>query len=635
MDLLWTILLVFLVCAQAQNITEVRVELGQNVILNCSGDNLDTYWYMQIHRQVRGSISRTFLGDSASTQYYIYSVRPKYSAFGNSLTIINITADDCRLYFCARRQNDNIQFVDTFSLVADVPVTAFTNICAENDQQQQRRMGVIYRCVVLSVFFVSVIILSCQKVLKCFTGEDVLLPCVHKGRDPPPKTLSVFWRDTDNNPVVDIKNNKPHYSSQHEKFRGRVESFPDLYKDGNFSIILKKVQQSDNGTYECHVPAVDVEQRLTLSVLKNVTTLRSVQFSVLPAGPDNELDLGPVSSFLFSGTNILVLLSLTAVSCQKVIKCFTGEDVLLPCVYKGRDPPPETLSVFWRDTDNNPVLDIKNNKPHYSSQHQKFRGRVESFPDLYKDGNFSIILKKVQQSDNGTYECHVPAVDVEQRLTLSVLKNVTTLRSVQFSVLPAGPDNELDLGPVSSFLFSNSVTLGSDAELVSHPAPHRKSQSDRLKFVIHITTTVSAVSCQADVTGFIGDDVLLPCTCTQVNSAVFWRDKNDSHILNIIQNKPDTLSQDQKFKGRVESFPDQYVNGNFSILLKKVQQTDSGPYYCLVPEVDCEQRVQLIVSGERAAAATTPAPGSSAHSPAVSLNFLRLLLLALFGCSFN
>ncbi|KAK2857232.1 hypothetical protein Q5P01_005967 [Channa striata] len=118
MDLLWMIL-VFLVCARAQNITEVRVELGQNVTLKCSGDNSNTYWYMEMyHSQVQGFIGRSFSNDPSDSQYQVRTVRPKYSAFGNSLMIINITADDCRLYFCGRKINNSVHFMDTFNLVS-------------------------------------------------------------------------------------------------------------------------------------------------------------------------------------------------------------------------------------------------------------------------------------------------------------------------------------------------------------------------------------------------------------------------------------------------------------------------------------------------------------------------------------
>ncbi|XP_067357265.1 uncharacterized protein [Channa argus] len=136
MDLLWMILLVFLVCAEAQNVTEVKVELGQNVTLNCSGDNVDVYWYVEFVSQVRGHISRTFSGDPADTEYFVSSVISKYSAWENSLLITNITAEDCRLYFCGRRINGDIQFVDTFSLVSDVPVGPPNNSSMENDDNQ-------------------------------------------------------------------------------------------------------------------------------------------------------------------------------------------------------------------------------------------------------------------------------------------------------------------------------------------------------------------------------------------------------------------------------------------------------------------------------------------------------------------
>ncbi|XP_026217128.1 uncharacterized protein LOC113163041 [Anabas testudineus] len=124
MDLLWMILSVFLVCAETEKVTEVRVELGQNITLNCSVNTTNTYWYLEInHSQVKGFISRSYTGDPADSQYYVYTLNSKYSAFGNSLTITNITAEDCRLYYCGRKINNSIQFVDTIHLVSDVAVS--------------------------------------------------------------------------------------------------------------------------------------------------------------------------------------------------------------------------------------------------------------------------------------------------------------------------------------------------------------------------------------------------------------------------------------------------------------------------------------------------------------------------------
>ncbi|KAL3999899.1 transcription factor SOX9 (SOX group E) [Sarotherodon galilaeus] len=57
MVLLWMILLVVLLCAEAKNVTEVRGELGTNVTLTCSKQTSDTHWYMEIHSQFRADVT--------------------------------------------------------------------------------------------------------------------------------------------------------------------------------------------------------------------------------------------------------------------------------------------------------------------------------------------------------------------------------------------------------------------------------------------------------------------------------------------------------------------------------------------------------------------------------------------------
>lgn len=108
------------------------------------------------------------------------------------------------------------------------------------------------------------------------------------------------------------------------------------------------------------------------------------------------------------------------VSCQvPVITGFKGEDVLLPCIYKGRDLPKQ-VSVHWRDKDDKKVLVIIESSPKFNSQDQIFKDRVESFPDVYKDGNFSVILKNLQQTDSGTYICNFPTLQFSSTVQLSV-----------------------------------------------------------------------------------------------------------------------------------------------------------------------------------------------------------------------
>ncbi|XP_072235506.1 uncharacterized protein [Leuresthes tenuis] len=120
MDLLWMMLLLVLVCSEAQKVTEVRGELGQDVTLTCSIRNKDIYWFMQIHSQFRAGIGRTFSSDAS---YFSPDFKTKYLILENRLVVKNISAEDCRLYFCAEKINGTFVFVDTFGLTADVPVT--------------------------------------------------------------------------------------------------------------------------------------------------------------------------------------------------------------------------------------------------------------------------------------------------------------------------------------------------------------------------------------------------------------------------------------------------------------------------------------------------------------------------------
>ncbi|XP_050921804.1 CXADR-like membrane protein isoform X2 [Lates calcarifer] len=143
---------------------------------------------------------------------------------------------------------------------------------------------------------------------------------------------------------------------------------------------------------------------------------------------------------------------------------------------------------------------------------------------------------------------------------------------------------------------------------------------------------ISTVSCQVKVEGFISDSVLLPCIYRegplpdQFN--VHWRDKDDKIVLDINNRVQDLTTQDQVFKGRVRSFPDEYKAGNFTVVLEQARQSDSGIYECHVPKVDFQRRVQLTVAGKPVEAAT---PSGSAGGEVVTPNFP---LLTLFLCCF-
>lgn len=116
MDLIWIVLQVFLGFAVAQNQTDVEVTLGQKVYLNCTTERPPFSWYMEIHSGFTACIVHVF-GGGSDKQDCIEHIESKYEVIkGNTLVINNITAADCRRYFCGKRRNDKIHFQNSFNV---------------------------------------------------------------------------------------------------------------------------------------------------------------------------------------------------------------------------------------------------------------------------------------------------------------------------------------------------------------------------------------------------------------------------------------------------------------------------------------------------------------------------------------
>lgn len=108
------------------------------------------------------------------------------------------------------------------------------------------------------------------------------------------------------------------------------------------------------------------------------------------------------------------------------------------------------------------------------------------------------------------------------------------------------------------------------------------------------------VSCQNRINGSVGDNVLLPCAGPKLlpeQVFVLWKDKNDRTVVDIIKSLVKSDTQDPIFEGRVDSFSGAFKDGNFSIVLKNVQESDSGTYSCNFPKLRISDSVQLSVSG--------------------------------------
>ncbi|XP_076831592.1 uncharacterized protein LOC143477022 isoform X2 [Brachyhypopomus gauderio] len=134
-----------------------------------------------------------------------------------------------------------------------------------------------------------------------------------------------------------------------------------------------------------------------------------------------------------------------------------------------------------------------------------------------------------------------------------------------------------------------------------------------LFFVLLLTVGHEGVHVQgpsAPLVVQLGDTVMLPCY-TQgplplEGLRVEWRKKDSESVVNIFQHgesRPDL--QSPSFRGRAHFFPDEVSKGNFSILLKNLEKSDSGVYKCTVSrykesmetEVEIKNIERLVVTG--------------------------------------
>ncbi len=111
-----------------------------------------------------------------------------------------------------------------------------------------------------------------------------------------------------------------------------------------------------------------------------------------------------------------------------------------------------------------------------------------------------------------------------------------------------------------------------------------------------------SVCLQVTVKAVIGGSFVLPCFSTQhdlklQDTDVHWRHNGSKIVFDIIKGEDSLEKQDQWYKNRVESFPEEYEKGNFSIKLTALTHADAGKYICFITPSNEQKTVQLIING--------------------------------------
>ncbi|XDV22062.1 hypothetical protein PO909_027034, partial [Leuciscus waleckii] len=94
----------------------------------------------------------------------------------------------------------------------------------------------------------------------------------------------------------------------------------------------------------------------------------------------------------------------------------------------------------------------------------------------------------------------------------------------------------------------------------------------------HLTVFWTIQVCPETIVGFIGGSIVIPCSSEEHQPSiqditVRWR-QNSLNVYDIIKGTGSVEGQDPAFKNRAETFPKKYVNGNFSLKLNSIQNTD-------------------------------------------------------------
>ncbi|XP_058616910.1 CD276 antigen homolog isoform X2 [Onychostoma macrolepis] len=118
--------------------------------------------------------------------------------------------------------------------------------------------------------------------------------------------------------------------------------------------------------------------------------------------------------------------------------------------------------------------------------------------------------------------------------------------------------------------------------------------------LLHLIMLINEVSLQVSVKGVIGGSAALPCSSKQSlltveDITVNWKHHDRLKVYDIVKGKGSLEGQNPEYKNRAESFPEEYLRGNFSIKLNNLQLTDAGKYQCYIIEESTIQTVELFI----------------------------------------
>ncbi|XP_035285921.1 hemicentin-1-like [Anguilla anguilla] len=410
-----------------------------------------------------------------------------------------------------------------------------------------------------------------------FTGDSVVLPCACTDVQRKPEKIQWIVRPGGQSTVI-FSQNPP---SVNDRYKHRVQVL-DSISPGNLSLRLSDLTLSDEGDYRCEADGHYRDIRLTVKA-----------GAVLP-------DSEPIH-----------------------ITGLTGDSVVLPCACTDVQRKPER--VKWTAHPGGQSTVIFPQSP--PSVNDRYKHRVQVL-DSGSPGNLSLRLSDLTLSDEGTYRCEADGQHRDIRLTVKEGCVLSDSEPIHITGLPGDsfvlPCTCTDVqrkpervkwtahpGGQSTVIFPQSPPSVNDrykhrVQVLDSGSPGNLSlrlsdltlsdegtyrcEADGQHRDIRLTVKEGCVLSDSEpihITGFTGDSVVLPCTCTDVQrkpERVKWTAHPGGQSTVIFPQSPPSVND--RYKHRVQVLHSISL-GNLSLHLSDLTLSDEGTYRC---EADGQQR---------------------------------------------
>ncbi|XP_046882696.1 nectin-4 isoform X2 [Hypomesus transpacificus] len=246
--------------------------------------------------------------------------------------------------------------------------------------------------------------------LRSLAESETRLPCHYQVGDGE-QVIQVTWTrelsDGTKEKILTAHHNEVH--TEVGPFSGRVK-FDSVSPANDSALLLLSTQESDEGSYTCHIstfPSGNFERKVSLTVETTHTAPQLAEHTPPPLPP-------PVVSVQGGFVEPPPSFSLRSLA---------ESETRLPCHYQVGDGE-QVIQVTWTrelsDGTKEQVITAHPTEGH--TEFGRFSGRVK-FESVSPTDNSALLLLSTQESDEGSYTCHIstfPSGNFERKVSLTV-----------------------------------------------------------------------------------------------------------------------------------------------------------------------------------------------------------------------